>query len=100
VRLKALQLWHLKRFCRKYGLDYQLIDLSLTYHENKSYLESLVPQDVEDLLWEGESQQEWFMKNHFLSYYVGCILDGKTRSKEVGKPRIGFSLKAYIEANT
>ena len=60
----------LERLCRKHGLDVQLIDDTLTYEENKKYLLSLVPKNLEDLIENGESLEEWYMKEHFLTYYL------------------------------
>lgn len=60
----------LEKICRRHGLDLQLIDDSLTYAENKSYLMSLVVKDIEDLLKNGLSQEEWYRKERFLTYYL------------------------------
>lgn len=60
----------LEKICRRNGLDLQLIDDSLTYAENKSYLMSLVVKDIEDLLKNGLSQEEWYRKERFLTYYL------------------------------
>ena len=99
----ALQLWHLRRFCDKHNLDYQEIDDTLTYSENKDHLISLVPNfDSEapfQRLPEWESAEEQYMKQHILSYYIMCIVDGETTSKEVGAPmEPRFSLAAYIKS--
>lgn len=49
--MNNLQLKYLKNFCRKHGLDEQLIDSTLTYGENSGYLKSLVPNfDPEERL--------------------------------------------------
>jgi len=96
----ALQLWRLKALCKKHELDYHLVDYSLTYAENKKYLMSLVFKEEEDVVQEGESQEEWYMKEHFLTYYVGCIQEGKTVSKEMGPAiQVGFSLKQWIASH-
>jgi len=96
--MNPLQLWRLRRFCEKHGLDYQLIDNSLTYDENLKYLSSLVPGRNHSKEW--ESQLEWYQKEHFLTFYISCILDGETKSKEVGEPiSIGFSLKKWVNRN-
>ena len=102
----ALELYHLKRFCDKYELDYQEIDDTLTYWENKDHLKSLVFLNVEDQLkeWgpfleESRSQEEWYMKEHILSYYIICSRYGETKSEEVGPPmKPRFSLAAYIKS--
>jgi len=98
----------LKKFCDKYEIDYQEIDNTLTYWENKEHLESLaIPADYGSLTpdvsgWEAslaawEAQMEWYLDHHFLEYYIACRDAGWTVSKEVGEvssePQI-FSLKA------
>lgn len=53
-----LQIWHLKRLCRKYGLDYQYIDDEISYAENKAFLEALVPKfDIDLAEWKGREEQ-------------------------------------------
>lgn len=107
-KLNHLQLWHLHRFCDKHGLDYQLIDFSLTYDENKKYLTSLVTDgNIESRLPECESQEQDFMSHHFLTYYVNCINEGATKSEETGKSILGgirtrtrFSLAEWILQNS
>lgn len=47
--MNRLQLWQLKRFCKTYELDKQLIDEGLSYSENMGYLESLAGSDVQEL---------------------------------------------------
>lgn len=112
--MRPLELWLLKRLCDKYGLDYQEIDSTLTYYENKEHLESLIfPPDYGSLTvdksgWERsldkwEAHQEWFLQTHFLYYYIACIEAGWTISKEVGAPLPHFphfSLVEYIEGKT
>lgn len=41
-KVNNLQKWHLRRFCDKHGLDYQLIDNEISYYENKKSLQELV----------------------------------------------------------
>ena len=60
----------LEKLCRQHGLDLQLIDNTLTYDENKKYLTSLIVKDTEDLLKNGDAQEEWYRKEHFLTYYL------------------------------
>jgi len=102
-----LELWLLKKFCDKYEIDYQEIDNTLTYWENKEHLESLVipsydslKADVsgwDDSLAAWESQMEWYLDHHFLEYYIACRDAGWTVSEDVGEvssePQM-FSLKA------
>lgn len=99
--MNALQLWHLRRFCEQRSLDYQLIDLTLTYSENKKYLAS---QDFnpENQLDEWKSQEEYHMKHHFLTYYINCAREGATKSEETGNPiqPNRFSLAEWIRQNS
>ena len=105
-----LSLWLLKRFCDKYEIDYQEIDNTLTYWENKEHLQSLVIPSYGSMIadtggWENslakwESQMEWYLKTHFLEYYITCIEAGWTISEEIGKPPSHyprFSLVTYIQ---
>jgi len=94
----ALQLWRLKALCREYGVDFQEIDYSLTYDENKKHLMSLVPTQEKDSMREAKSQQEWYMTHHFVSFYLNCAAEGKTSSSEEGDPpgQKRFSLSQWI----
>ena len=101
--LNALERWLLKRFCDKHGLDFQEIDSTLTYYENKQHLCSLVMgplfPDVNLRVW--RSQMERYQREHILEYYVSATLDGETKSDEVGKPYYPrFSLAMYIQLNS
>lgn len=123
--MRPLELWHLKRFCDKHGIDYQEIDNTLTYWENKEHLKSFrlppklfdagVLDDWADVLKEEQERmaelQEQYMKEHFLCYYITCRIAGETRSKDTGEvssaPQmfslkamapIGFSLKRLCKA--
>lgn len=99
MMLTKLQLWQLKQFCEKNGLDFQLIDNELTYSENKDYLDSLVPKQLEDRVAECIAQETEYMAEHFLSHYIMCGLEGKTVSKDVGESIVSngeFSLKQFI----
>jgi len=104
-KLNHLQLWHLRRFCDKHELDYQLTDLTLTYSENKKYLASLTEFNIESPVW--ESQEEYYMEHHFLTDYVSCINEGATKSEETGESIPGgirthtrFSLAEWILQNS
>jgi len=90
---------HLLNFCRKHELDSHLIDNTLTYSENKEYLESLVPDfDPESRMDEWKAAEEQYLAEHALSYYLACMLEGKTKSKDVGEPitKPRFSLRNII----
>lgn len=81
-----MQLWHLHRFCDRHDLDYQLVDSTLTYDENKRYLVSQATDSrIEDRIQECKSQEEEYMKHHFLSHYVSCINQGETKSEQTGE---------------
>ena len=69
-KMHHFQRFHLERLCQKHNLDPHLIDDELTYQENKKNLLSLIPKEVEDLIKNGESQEEWYRKERFLSYYL------------------------------
>ena len=102
--MNALELWHLKRLCNKWEIDYQEIDSTLTYWENKRHILTIVAKMVYPLdptverTW--KSLEEKYMAEHFLIYYICCIEDGLTISEEMGEtsphyPR--FSLETYIQ---
>ena len=101
--LNNLELVTLKRICDKYGLDYQEIDNSLTYWENKKHLKSLVQMlthtlDVFEMERMAELQRQ-FIKEHPIEYYLACQMAGETRSTDIGPPmeeQPPFSLRAWI----
>lgn len=99
--MNNLELRHLKRLCDKFGIDYQEIDNTLTYDENKQHLRFLIRMlsqtlDVFELERMAELQKQ-YMEEHFLCYYITCRIAGETRSEDVGEvssePQM-FSLKA------
>jgi len=93
-KLNQLQLWHLKRFCDQHELDYQLIDITLTYSENKIYLASqAMNSNIE--IQECKSLEEDYMKHHFLTYYVSCVNDGTTKSEETGEPVLTGGIRTH-----
>jgi len=97
--MNNLQLRHLLNFCRKHELDPHLIDKTLTYSENKDYLKSLVPDfDPESRMDEWKSMEEQYMADHALSHYLACMLEGRTKSKDVGKvvSKHRFSLRDMV----
>lgn len=117
--LYPLELWLLKRFCDRYGLDYQEIDNSLSYWENKEHLQKLhlkahlprkdygpLATDIGGLAtWEQnegrwESEMEWYVEHHILEEYIAYRDAGWTISKEVGEPYPRyprFSLATHIQ---
>lgn len=99
--MRALELHLLKRLCDKHGLDYQEIDSNVTYWENKAHLLGLIQQRSGSLVTEfdraAESAEERYMKEHALSHYILCKMDGETESEEVGPVwQHRFSLRDYI----
>ena len=112
-----LELWLLKRLCDRYGLDYQEIDDTLTYYENKEHLQSLVwgarlrvygPLETDRsgfLQWENK-EAEWtaqmaqYLAEHLLEEYIAYRDAGWTVSEEVGEPLRyfpRFSLEEFIQ---
>jgi len=110
------ELWLLKQFCERYGLDYEEIDRSLSYWENKDHLQKMVwgsklrlfgPLETDESglnTWKRdedwwETKLQWHMEEHFLEYYVACIELGETDSSDVADVVTGpvlFSLAEYI----
>lgn len=64
------QKYALLRICERHGLDPQEIDDTLTFSENKAHLLSMIPRDEKTLIENGKSAKEWYMKEHFLTYYL------------------------------
>jgi len=62
-------------------------------------LESLVPDfDPESNVDQWKAAEERYLAEHALSHYLACMLEGKTKSKDVGEPvsKPRFSLRALI----
>lgn len=98
--MNALERYHLRRFCEKHELDTHHIDSEISYWENKNHLKSLVPASEEETYRIWTSQEDRYMKENFLSFYVGCILSGQTRSEQTGVPRrLHFSLAEWVIGN-
>jgi len=102
--LNNLEFRHLKRLCDKYGIDYYEIDSTLTYHENKEHIQSLIRMisrslDTFEIERMAELQKQ-YMKEHFVSYYLACQMTGETTSTDTGSPleEHQFSLRDYIKA--
>lgn len=101
--MNNLEMRTLLLYCDKYGLDYQEIDDTLTYWENKKHLKSIVTMlrltgDVFEIA-RIESLQEQYMTEHPLHYYLSCRIVGTTRPRDIGKPVDTpglFSLKKHI----
>jgi len=98
-KINNLQIRHLLKFCRKHDLDPHLIDDTLTYSENREYLKSLVPDfDPESDMDYWKSAEEQFLADHALTHYLACMLEGKTKSKDIGEvvSERRFSLRNII----
>ena len=101
--MNNLEFVTLKRYCDKYGLDYQEIDNKINYWENKEHLRELVKMltrtlDVFEMERMAEMQNQ-YMKEHFISYYLACQMAGETKSTKIGQPSSDhkFSLKLFTE---
>jgi len=115
-----MHLWLLKKYCRRYGIDIQEIDLTLTYWENKEHLQSIFmaehspsdgaygPLEVDRgclSKWESreaewESQMAEYLSEHSLEDYIAHVEAGWTISEEVGEPYSGpglFSLSLFVQ---
>jgi len=101
MTLSILQLRHLKRYCDKYGIDYQEVDSSLTYHENKEHLRGLVQMLMRSLdTFEMERMaelQKQYIKEHPILHYLACQMAGETTSTDIG-PHMEehFSLRGWV----
>ena len=102
--MKILEKRLLIRYCQKYDIDFQEIDDSLTYWENKKHLRSLVQMltlslDVFEIERMAELQKQ-YMKENFIAYYISCQMAGETKSSDVGPPveEPRFSLLEYIKS--
>ena len=101
--MNNLELRHLIRYCKKYEMDLQEIDNSLTYHENKEHLRELMQMiartlDVFEMERMAEMQNQ-YMKEHFISFYLACQMAGETKSTKTGQVPSDhkFSLKLFTE---
>lgn len=90
----------LKEFCRKHELDTHLVDSSISYSENKNYLESLIPDfSPERHLKQWEVAEEQYMKEHFAWYYMSCVKERGTTSPNADKISIAkTSFSAFLSA--
>lgn len=99
----ALEVWRLRKLCDKHGIDYQEIDDTLTYWENKEHLLTLMPFrlleiDIPEKISKAEiARYNEYVREHFLEYYLSHQKAGQTKSKEVGEPYYPrFSLVRWI----
>lgn len=100
--MRGIELWHLKRFCKKHNIDIQEIDNTLTHRENKKHLQSLIHRDIEDRMDEWKAQEEHYMRHHFLTFYINQAREGPTKSEETGEPIRSnrFSLAEWIQQHS
>ena len=101
--MNYLELATLIRYCKKYDIDFQEIDDSLNFRENKEHLRELMQMiartlDVFEIERMAEMQNQ-YMKEHFISYYLACQMAGETKSTKIGQPSSDhkFSLKLFTE---
>ena len=88
--MNSLERYTLLRYCRKYDIDPQEIDSTLTYYENKQHLRSIFKMLNNSLdmfeLARMSAQWDQYVKQNALTYYAACVLYGETKSSDVGKP--------------
>lgn len=102
--MTALEIYHLRKYCRKYGLDFYEVDSAIGYWENKEHLESIVKMlrkcgDMFEIARMEDLQAQYIAENP-LTYYAACQLYGETKSSEVGDPDPSpqrFSLRTMSE---
>ena len=111
--MKGLETYLLKKYCRKYGLDYQEVDSSLTYWENHQHLRSLVKMLCSSLdtfeIARMEDLQEEYVLNHPLEYFMSYRDPRERKAKvqadstpaefslrQMAAVSHGFSLKALL----
>ena len=76
-RLNPLQWRHLKQLCDKHGIDYQEIDSSLSYDENKQHLFDLAGVRSSD----PRSQLAEYYNKNILKDYIMATIAGETYGK-------------------
>ena len=83
--MKGLEKYLLKKYCRKYGLDYQEVDSTLTYWESMQHLRSLVKMlcgslDTFEMARLDDLQEEYVL-NHPLEHFMSYRDPRKTKAK-------------------
>jgi len=58
----------------------------------------LVEITVDERMEEWRAEEQQYMKEYALSYYVMCARNGENKSEETGPPLQPFSLAEYIES--
>ena len=99
--MAALELYNLRKFCRKHGIDIQEVDNALSYDENKQYLHETFRIKEKAKVVEVEDPERQFISEHPLKYYAACQMFGETTSRETGKldttpPRFSLKTKAHV----
>jgi hypothetical protein len=109
----GLEKYLLKKYCRKYGLDYQEIDSTLTYWENIQHLRSLAKMLCSSLdtfeIARMEELQEEYILDHPLEYFMSYRNPREHKAKvqkdstpaefslrQMKAVSHGFSLKALL----
>lgn len=103
MNLNGLEQYLLKKYCRKYGLDYQEVDSSLTYWENHEHLHSLVKMlcnslDTFEIARMMELQEEYIL-NHPLEYFMSYQDPRKPKAKVTDSTPAEFSLRQMKAIN-
>ena len=83
--MNALEEYLLKKYCRKYGLDYQEIDSEISYWENMQHLRALMKMLCNSLdtfeMARLDDLQEEYMLNHPLEYFMSYRDPRKAKAK-------------------
>jgi hypothetical protein len=104
VNLNGLEQYLLKKYCRKYGLDYQEVDSSITYWENFQHLKGLVNMLCNTLdgfeIARMEELQEEYVLNHPLEYFMSYRNPRKRKAKvQTDSTPAEFSLRQMKAIN-
>ena len=114
-RLTALNLYNLRKYCKKYEIDYYEIDSSINYEEswlfagsnpqNMEHLRSIAKmlrssKDMFEITRYEDLQAQWIVENP-LEYYRACEMYGETKSNDVGPidtsfPLFSLKTKAHV----
>ena len=80
--------------CDEHDLDYQEIDRTLNYYENRGHLEALAHLAGQD------TRGGQYMEEHVLEDYIMAQLTGETESEDTAPipDETGFSLAQWVEA--
>jgi inhibitor of KinA sporulation pathway (predicted exonuclease) len=91
--LKFIEVQHLKRFCRKHGIDEAEIDSAITYYENLEILKKIVNEHDPR---HGEPEFNFFPDYAAGKLYERCFENTESTPPLKRPPR--FSLEKYVES--